>query len=281
MHIYKLSSDYLQIISLEKVLWAGQKREAPCLFKRNGYYILLTSAATGWNPNQAKYGYTTSITGTWSNLINIGNSTTYDSQPAYVSTITGTSGTSYLYMGDRWAGAWQGKVNDSRYVWAPLKFNSDTSMSMNYFDCISVDTQTGDIDSSNDIVTINDSVTGSSNHQFDYNGTWSSSSQKGAHDNNNHWSSNPNSYYEIDFYGTKAKVYAAMASNHGIAAISIDGGPEISVDYFRAIRNECTLVYSSPILSLGLHTLKVRVTGNKNASSTAGAIPADRVDIYR
>ena len=34
-------------------------REAPALFKRNGVYFMLTSAATGWNPNQQQYATAT------------------------------------------------------------------------------------------------------------------------------------------------------------------------------------------------------------------------------
>ena len=32
----------------------------------------------------------------------------------------GHATTSYLYLGDRWAGAWGGPVNDSQYVWLPI-----------------------------------------------------------------------------------------------------------------------------------------------------------------
>ena len=58
--------------------------------------------------------------------------TTFGSQSAYVLPIQGTSTTSYLYMGDRWAGAWGGPVNDSQYVWLPITFPSATSMSLSW-----------------------------------------------------------------------------------------------------------------------------------------------------
>ncbi len=279
LHLYRLTSDYRDIDTMVANLFVGQQREAPCLFKRNGYYILLTSGCTGWEPNQAKYAYSTSLSSGWSSLITIGNSTTYYSQPAYVVRIQGTSGTNYLYMGDRWAGAWSGKVNDSRYVWAPLTFSSDTSMSMIYYDCIAIDTETGKLSSSNAIITVNDSTTGTSNNQFNYSGSWSSGYQEGSHNNDNHWSGTSDNYYQVKFNGTEVKVYAAKAPNHGIAAISIDDGAETLVDYYTANRNECALIYTSPTLSAGQHTLKVRVTGTKNASSTGVYIPVDRVDI--
>ncbi|WP_168123236.1 RICIN domain-containing protein [Paenibacillus sp. HB172176] len=149
MNIYKLSSDFLSVDSLVTTLWAGSYREAPAMFKRGSVYFLVTSGATGWDPNQAKYATATDIEGTWSGLSNFGNGTTYDSQSTYVIPIEGSSTTSYLYMGDRWAGAWGGPVNDSRYIWLPLSFPSSTSLSMSYYDKVSIDTSTGVVTGSN------------------------------------------------------------------------------------------------------------------------------------
>lgn len=143
LNIYKLTSDFLGVDSLVQTLWPGQYREAPAMFKRNGVYFLVTSGATGWNPNQAKYATATSIDGTWSGLSNFGDSTAYDSQSAYVLPVEGSQTTSYLYMGDRWAGAWGGKVMESKYVWLPLRFPSNTSLAMDWYSTIDIDTATG------------------------------------------------------------------------------------------------------------------------------------------
>lgn len=37
LNLYRLSSDYTRIDALVTTLYAGPKREAPCLFKRNGH----------------------------------------------------------------------------------------------------------------------------------------------------------------------------------------------------------------------------------------------------
>jgi beta-xylosidase len=145
LHVYQLRADYLRVASLVTKLWVGQSREAPGMFKRNGYYFLITSGCTGWTPNQQKYAYSTSIASGWSNLIDLGDGTTYDSQNAYDLVIQGSSTTSYLYMGDRWAGAWGGKVNESEYVWLPLTFSSDISMTMSWTPQVSIDTATGQV----------------------------------------------------------------------------------------------------------------------------------------
>ena len=145
LNIYRLTADYHGVASLVQTLWKGSYREAPAMFKRNGVYFLLTSGATGWAPNQQKYATATSVAGTWSALSNIGDGTTYASQTAYVLPVQGSSTTSYLYLGDRWAGAWGGPVNDSNYVWLPLTFASNTSMSMSYYGTLTIDAAAGTI----------------------------------------------------------------------------------------------------------------------------------------
>ncbi|WEH13048.1 RICIN domain-containing protein [Streptomyces sp. VNUA24] len=146
LHVYRLTADYLGIDSMVRNLWQGSYREAPAMFKRNGVYFLLTSGATGWSPNQQKYGTATSVTGTWSALHDVGDPTTYGSQTAYVLPVQGTSATSYLYMGDRWGNSFGQNVNASQYVWLPLRFPTDTSMTMDWYPQISVDTEAGKVE---------------------------------------------------------------------------------------------------------------------------------------
>ncbi|WLW51323.1 family 43 glycosylhydrolase [Streptomyces sp. YU58] len=145
LQIYRLTADYTGIASLVADPWHGGHREAPALFKRNGVYFMLTSGATGWSPNQQQYATATSIAGPWSAMRNVGDSTTYGSQTAFVLPVQGSSGTSYLYLGDRWGNSFGGTVNDSRYVWLPLTFPSSTSMSMAWAPEVTVDTAAGTI----------------------------------------------------------------------------------------------------------------------------------------
>ncbi|MCX4978907.1 RICIN domain-containing protein [Streptomyces sp. NBC_00554] len=145
LQIYRLTADYTGIAALVADPWHNGHREAPALFKRNGVYFMLTSGATGWSPNQQQYATATSITGPWTAMTNVGDSTTYGSQTAYVLPVQGTSGTSYLYMGDRWGNAFGGTVNDSRYVWLPLTFPTSTTMSMTWSPEVTVDTTAGTV----------------------------------------------------------------------------------------------------------------------------------------
>ncbi|MEW2045482.1 RICIN domain-containing protein [Streptomyces sp. NPDC005476] len=145
LQIYRLTADYTGIASLVADPWHGGHREAPALFKRGGVYFMLTSAATGWNPNQQQYATATSLAGPWSAMTNVGDATAYGSQTAYVLPVQGTSGTSYLYLGDRWGNSFGGTVNDSRYVWLPLTFPTSTSLSMSWSPEVTVDTAAGTV----------------------------------------------------------------------------------------------------------------------------------------
>jgi len=137
--IYQLSDDYLTIAKQVVTPWPGTSREAPAMFKANGRYYLITSAATGWDSNQAKYSSATSISGPWSSLMNVADSTTYDTQAAYVIPIVGSQTTTYIYAGDRWQDP---DLVSSKYIWFPLKFNG-TSLVMDRVDDWQLDITTG------------------------------------------------------------------------------------------------------------------------------------------
>jgi hypothetical protein len=143
LHVYRLTTDYVGVARLVHILWPGSSRESPAMFKRGGTYFLLTSGSTYWSPNQQKYATASSVAGTWSSPRNVGDSTAYGSQTAYVVAVQGSQTTSYLYLGDRWAGAWGRPVNESQYVWLPLLFPTATTMSMNWSPQVSIDTSTG------------------------------------------------------------------------------------------------------------------------------------------
>ncbi|MFE7835152.1 RICIN domain-containing protein [Streptomyces sp. NPDC057474] len=145
LQIWKLNADYTAYDSLAANPWAGTFREAPALFKRNGVYFMLTSGNSGWSPNQQRYATATSIAGPWTAMTDIGDATGYGSQTTFVLPVQGTSGTSYLYMGDRWGNSMGGTVNDSQYVWLPLTFPTRTTMSMPWFPQVAIDTQAGTV----------------------------------------------------------------------------------------------------------------------------------------
>jgi hypothetical protein len=126
MMIYQLSDDYLTVKSQVAKVFAGKSREAPAVFKDSGRYYLITSAATGWDSNQAQYASATSMAGPWSSLANLADSTTYDTQSAYVIPFKGSQGTTYIFAGDRWQDP---DLVSSKYIWIPIQI-SGTSLTM-------------------------------------------------------------------------------------------------------------------------------------------------------
>lgn len=131
-----------------------------------------------------------------------------------------------------------------------------------------------------DVVSINDNVTGTGLNQFEYVGNWNYAKESGLYNGDNHWSSTADAYFQVRFSGTQIKLYGSKAPFAGIAAISIDGGPERKVDFYSSKRRDNVLLYSSGTLPNGQHTLKVRVTGTKNKKSTNYYVIADRVDVF-
>ncbi|WP_344099177.1 RICIN domain-containing protein [Myceligenerans crystallogenes] len=145
LHIYRLTADYTGIAQLVADPWHGGHREAPALFKRGSTYFMLTSGATGWSPNQQQYATAPSVAGPWTAMKNVGDSTMYGSQTAFVLPVQGTQGTDYLYLGDRWGNSFGGIVNDSRYVWLPVEFPGSTTMRIDYFPELGIDTAAGTV----------------------------------------------------------------------------------------------------------------------------------------
>lgn len=278
-----LSSNYLTAVSNVTTIFKGAQREAPCMVKSNGIYYLLTSTSTFWAPSQAMISTATNIAGPWSALQNIGSSTTYNSQGAYIISVSGSAATSYIFCGDSWNGDSSGNtwnIGNSRYVWLPLDLSGPTP-ALNYYDNWDIDTATGQYSAPlpTDMIVVNDSVVGTSDNQFQYFGSWGYSGQAGCYDGDNTWSNTTNDHYQISFTGVQVSLYASFAPTHAIAAISIDGGSETMVDFYSSYRNDGISVYSSPVLPYGHHTLNVRDTGTHYSSSTNYYITADKVDI--
>jgi hypothetical protein len=123
--VYQMAPDYLSAVSIvdPKSTWGDF--EGPAMFKANGYYFLIMSHETGWSSNDDQYSYATSIGGPWSTPTDVAtpNTLTYNSQSTFVLPVTGTSGTTYMYMGDRWV---SGNIGaGSTYVWLPLEITGN------------------------------------------------------------------------------------------------------------------------------------------------------------
>jgi len=134
--------------------------------------------------------------------------------------------------------------------------------------------------------TTDDAARGSGLGQFTYVGNWihcvgppngpncSSLYYNGTNSADN----STGDYATLQFSGSGIRYYATGDGNRGIAAVSIDGGPETLVDLYGPQQGN-VLAYTSPPLVNGTHTLKVRVTGAKNPLSSSTYVTIDRVDL--
>jgi hypothetical protein len=139
LRIDKLSADYLSVVSAVVVLTPNH--EAPAMFKLNGRYSLLGSHLTGWNTNDNEYTTATFLSGPWSSWSNFApsGSHTFNSQTTFVLPVTGSSGTTFVYMGDRWTPS---SLGTSPYIWLPLQVNG-ANVTMSWHTTWSIDTATG------------------------------------------------------------------------------------------------------------------------------------------
>jgi hypothetical protein len=139
LRIDKLSADYLSVVSAVVVLTPNH--EAPAMFKLNGRYYLLGSHLTGWATNDNEYTTATSLSGPWSGWSTFApaGSHTFNSQTTFVLQITGSQGTTFMYMGDRWNA---NNLGSSQYIWLPLQV-SGTHVSMIWHNTWTIDTVTG------------------------------------------------------------------------------------------------------------------------------------------
>jgi hypothetical protein len=112
-----------------------------------GTYFLFGSHLTGWSTNDNQYATATSIAGTWTAWRSFAPSgtNTCNSQTTQILPVTGTTTTSYVFLGDRWNPS---ALADSRYVWQPLTI-SGTTVTMTCQASWTIDTATGAVGQGN------------------------------------------------------------------------------------------------------------------------------------
>ena len=141
LSLYDLTDDYTNMKSQISTLWPGSYREAPAIMKAKGHYFIVNSTATNWDPNQQKFSTATSMQGPWSALANVGDSTGFDTQTAFIIPVQGTKTTTYIYAGDRWQDP---DLKGSKYIWLPLKISGDTKLVMDFYDSWQLNVTTGE-----------------------------------------------------------------------------------------------------------------------------------------
>lgn len=136
-----------------------------------------------------------------------------------------------------------------------------------------------------DTLVVDDSVQGNFRYGFDEVGPgWSHCTScdaggSGLYNASSSADATSNDTMTMAFPGTGVTLYGVTGPGNGIAGISIDGGPETSVDFYSPTQAGNRPLWTSLTLPPGDHTITVRVTGTKNTSSTGASIVVDRMDI--
>jgi len=88
-------------------------------------------------------------------------------------------------------------------------------------------------------------------------------------------------YVLFRFIGVQVLLYGSKRSNFGISAVSIDEGSEVDVNCYTTEEKERhnMMVYRSPMLKYGYHTLKIRVKMEKAPESKGYVFNVDRVKV--
>lgn len=108
---------------------SDNSREAPAMFKYDGWYYLITSGTDGWNSTEHIYYRSRDIFSGWEQVGNPALNDTgkcFNTQVTYVIPIDAENG-KFIYMADRWNG---NDLSDSRTVWLPIRMNVDNTLSI-------------------------------------------------------------------------------------------------------------------------------------------------------
>lgn len=125
---------------------------------------------------------------------------------------------------------------------------------------------------------IDDAVQGPTldDNEQHYIGTWKhNTSSPNFYKGTLSYSNQTNAYIMLNFTGDGVKWIAEKKSTHGKAAVSLDGGQEQMIDLYAAVETRETVYQTPNTLQQGVHTLKIRVTGEKDAASTGTYVVHD------
>ncbi len=261
-----------------------QSGEGVSLFEAGGTYFWQSSQGSYWHSNDNSYS--SAVGGI--NQLFVAQGTfcprgtmTWQSQSTAVLPVHGSSGTTYMYVGDRWV---NGDLPASTLVVQPLTIDADKESIPAYNAVWKLDVASGTWKAiTPEGTSINDATIGTGQNQFNYSGDWSSSSCPGCEGGDLHTSSTAGATATIAFSGTQILLYSAYDNSSGIMGVTLcdSNGDPIGPEVHVSLRYDAPpagnyLVYASPVVTNGSYVLKVLVTGLKDLYSTAAGCNIDR-----
>ncbi|MBI4833330.1 MAG: DUF2341 domain-containing protein [Planctomycetes bacterium] len=116
------------------------------------------------------------------------------------------------------------------------------------------------------------------NGNVTYNGTWNVYNNVNCSRGSQKWSTTTNNTATFSFNGTGVTWVSTKNADYGIAKVYIDDVYQQNVDLYNSTNIFQQAVYTKDGLANGFHTIKVEVTGTKNASSTNYYVTIDAFD---
>ena len=98
--------------------------------------------------------------------------------------------------------------------------------------------------------------------------TWTRSGVAGAYRSQITENATGGSWIDVAINGTQCEVYGSTGPSFGIVSFQVDGGAPTNVDCYSAGTVRRVKLFDSGALSAGAHTIRINVTGTKNASSS-------------
>jgi hypothetical protein len=112
-----------------------------------------------------------------------------------------------------------------------------------------------------------------------YTGTWSTWSNSNLSSGSEKYSKEVGASATLTFTGTSVSWITAKAYNRGIGKVYIDGIFDSNVDLYSSSLLYQQVVYTKSGLTSGGHTIRIEVTGTKNASATDTYLGIDAFDV--
>ena len=126
--------------------------------------------------------------------------------------------------------------------------------------------------------TANDQSTGTGNLQFNYAGSWvSSSACDGCFGGDEHYTALTGATYTVAFTGTGITVLHGVGPINGKVTYQVDGGAATTVDTYSAQHEDNFEAFRASGLARTSHTLTVTALGTHSSLSTNNYVGADRV----
>lgn len=129
-------------------------------------------------------------------------------------------------------------------------------------------------------VTVDGAITTPSPNYFQYGANWGETTGvPDMYDGTANWSYTPGSTAVFHFTGNQVALHAVKDVDQGEMDISVDGSAPVTIDDYSPTRDASGVVWTSPTLAEGTHTLTITCTGTHDASSSGNNIALDSVDI--